>query len=484
MIDNSGLVSVRTVLGHSYPGEEYWFSPSSDFPDLPFAHRATSDNPVYDAVRQCMLDNNLDSAHAGSREWNPLSSFTGKGGKVFVLCNFVYERRPLEKPGWFEGKCTHASVIRPVIDYALKAVGPEGKVFFGNAPLQSADWSRLMKETGSEKLLEFYDRHAPGQVKACDLRSFIISQSIIGAEKNKPWKSSIAPVEVDLGDQSLLSELKGNRHYRIANYNHKDIERYHNGGSNKYLLNRHILDSDLIISIPKLKTHCKVGVTLSIKGCVGAIELKQCLAHHQKGSFSCGGDEYEKHGVVGALLSAVDDWTYSRESSAIKDAGLIFERLINGVNNRLLKQVSFGSWEGNDTCWRMAVDIARCVTHASKTGELLDAPQRKHVVFTDGIIGGEGEGPLDPRPVKSGFLSFASDCYAADYVSCTAMGFNPEKFPIISSLPGLNRYPLTGLTAKEIKVSVNGRLESPGAIRNVAGKRFSPPLFWKKGCLA
>jgi hypothetical protein len=35
---------------------------------------------------------------------------------------------------------------------------------------------------------------------------------------------------------------------------------------------------NLIISVPKIKTHEKVGVTCELKGCGGAIDLKQCPA--------------------------------------------------------------------------------------------------------------------------------------------------------------------------------------------------------------
>ena len=55
--------------------------------------------------------------------------------------------------------------------------------------------------------------------------------------------------------------------------------------------------------------------------------------------------------------------------------------------------VTEGAWHGNDTTWRMAMDLARIVTYADAAGVMHDTPPRGIVVLTDGIIGGEGDGP-------------------------------------------------------------------------------------------
>ena len=51
----------------------------------------------------------------------------------------------------FYAKCTHGSVLRAILDYVLLAL-EEGTVRFGNAPVQSCNWERVLEETGAEGL--------------------------------------------------------------------------------------------------------------------------------------------------------------------------------------------------------------------------------------------------------------------------------------------------------------------------------------------
>src|SRR3954447_21093207 len=130
------VVSIRSEKGVRYPAEGP-FSPSTRFPEYPFSDCASVANPVYASVRDCLRDAGLDAKNYDSASWNPLGHFIQKGQRVFVLCNFVTHRRAQKSLEAFTAKCTHGSVLRAVVDYVLLAVGPEGSVTFGNAPLQS-----------------------------------------------------------------------------------------------------------------------------------------------------------------------------------------------------------------------------------------------------------------------------------------------------------------------------------------------------------
>jgi hypothetical protein len=61
-----------------------------------------------------------------------------------------------------------------------------------------------------------------------------------------------------------------------------------------------------------------------------------------------------------------------------------------------------GSWSGNDTIWRSTLDLHHLVLHTDRHGRLHDQPQRRELALIDGIIGGEGEGPLASTPRHSG----------------------------------------------------------------------------------
>src|SRR5262245_6530139 len=150
------MISVVRDPALQYPNAASFFSPDEKFPEYAFDDVARSANPVYRAVRELLRQAGLDPADFGRPGWNPLGKWIRKGQTVFVLCNFVYHRRAKEPISHFQSKCTQAAVIRPIIDYVLKAVGPGGRVRFGNAPLQSCDWSRVLAQTGGAQMEFFY----------------------------------------------------------------------------------------------------------------------------------------------------------------------------------------------------------------------------------------------------------------------------------------------------------------------------------------
>ena len=61
------------------------------------------------------------------------------------------------------------------------------------------------------------------------------------------------------------------------------IKEYQNKKVHKYVVSKTILMADTVISVPKMKIHKKVGVTLNLKGFVGAIVDKNCLVHYTVG---------------------------------------------------------------------------------------------------------------------------------------------------------------------------------------------------------
>jgi len=60
----------------------------------------------------------------------------------------------------------------------------------------------------------------------------------------------------------------------------------------EYLLSRSVMDADVIINLPKLKTHKKVGLTVSLKNLVGINGDKNYLPHFCIGTPDKGGDEF------------------------------------------------------------------------------------------------------------------------------------------------------------------------------------------------
>jgi hypothetical protein len=108
---------------------------------------------------------------------------------------------------------------------------------------------------------------------------------------------------------------------------------------------------------------------------------------------------------------------------------LIGQRLVDRLGRRKYGirypgNIIGGFWYGNDTAWRMALDLNRIVLYADKEGTLHDRPQRKFFSVVDGIIGGEGEGPLAPKARSCGALIAGFNPLSVDTVTARLMGFD------------------------------------------------------------
>jgi hypothetical protein len=84
-----------------------------------------------------------------------------------------------------------------------------------------------------------------------------------------------------------------------------------------------------------------------------------------------------------------------------------------------------GNWYGNDSAWRMSVDLLRIFYFADCSGTIRDTPQRRMFSVIDGVIGGDNNGPLEPDPRPSGVLLAGENPLAVDLVATRLMGFDP-----------------------------------------------------------
>jgi uncharacterized protein (DUF362 family) len=481
---SSHVVSVIRDPRLVYPDTGEYYSPDHAFPEYRLGHIAKKPNLVYAAVRQCLADARLDQENFGKSTWNPLRNYVKPGQSVFLLCNFV-KHNITNVPQILAAKCTHASVIRPLIDYILLALSGTGSVSFGNAPLQSADWMTVTRETGAQHLHEFYTHFFKTDisVQLVDLRQHIVRRKLLGAvEPLYHVDDTEACIPVDLGPDSLLDQLYARGQspkFRVLDYDPHRTERCHSHAKHIFLMSRRILQSDVIISVPKLKTHEKVGFTCGIKGCVGAVGHKDSLAHHRYGPPRSGGDEYPDHVSFLRPLSYLHEAVYSLHPGRYQKALHLLNCWSRKFVRRFTRSLS-GSWPGNDTCWRMAVDLARIVEYAARDGCLKPQKQRSHIMLTDGIVAGEGDGPLSPRPVRLGYLSFSDNIAAGDYVNCLSMGFSPEKIPMLREAFRLDKYALIEGNSSDISLVLNGTTIRMKELSAGLAKKFLPPREWRR----
>jgi len=96
------------------------------------------------------------------------------------------------------------------------------------------------------------------------------------------------------------------------------------------------------------------------------------------------------------------------------------------------KVVRSGNWHGNDTCWRMVLDLNQCLFYFDGNGERRKKPLR-YLAVVDGIIGGEGNGPMAPDPKPCGVIVAGTHPAAVDCVAATLMGFDWRKLRLLKN---------------------------------------------------
>jgi hypothetical protein len=473
-------VHLVTRVG-GYPTPDFAYSPGEAYPEYAFGRAAPAPNPVYAALRRLLADAGLDKARLGASDWNPLGELVPRGSRVFVLCNFVYHRRIQESERDFQAKCTHGSVLRALIDYVLLATGPEGRVSFGNSPLQSCHFDQVLADTGADRVEGFY--RAQGRpVRSRDLRLYVVSRDPLGRITEVERRDDRDGVEFDLGQGSLLAPMsaEGDPVFRISDYDPRRIQAFHAGGRHRYVIHRDVLEADVVISLSKLKTHEKVGITCGLKGFVGSVGHKDCLAHHRFGAPGRGGDEYPDSQKFLEPVSRFLDWVNTRgEKAPLQALAQIADRTLRRIWRRS-GLVGPGAWHGNDTAWRMTLDLARILYYGTRDGALAAHPQRKHLSLIDGVVAGEGAGPLSPSPVNAGALIFGDDVALTDRVACRLMGFDPSRIALVREAFGAAAGPITSWSADApAECVVDGEPRAETALAPLLSRPFTPPAGWK-----
>lgn len=449
-MDASELLARTAVAVHRDPQARYPteppFHPHERFPEYPFDAVAGEPNRVYEGVRDVLLRLGLDAARAGTRDWNPLGELLRPGETVVLKPNYVQSEH--QEGGDLFSIITHSSVLRPLIDYCYLALRGKGRIIVADAPQMDCDPKALVDRIQIESIQRLYREALGFEIEFRDLRTFWFDRSAPstgGGSRNRfPLDGDPeGQVGVDLGRASALYPV--NRRYYGADFNRDETNRLHHGETQIYHVARTILGADLVILVPKLKTHKKVGVTLNIKGLVGTTTNKNCLVHYSVGAPHEGGDEFPD-----AMLSA-------RSEAAVRMHRLASDVLLarksplfdflyetaRSVAKAVLRPLGFrpgtrvvdaGNWYGNDSAWRMAVDLWRAFLYADREGTLHDRPMRRVFSVIDGITAGEAEGPLVPDARHCGVLVAGFNPAAVDLVATRLMGFDYRKLKTFQHL--------------------------------------------------
>lgn len=468
----------------SYP-EVSPFHPDCIYPELQKLGLTQTDstNRLYKSIRTLFEDMGLDSNRIGSPQWNPFSDFIAPGDRVLIKPNLVLHHNKGSKD--ISAVVTHGSVIRPMIDYVLLALQGKGSVIIGDAPHGDADFETIVKNNGLRDLVAWFGDFKGINVELRDFRKYVYPGGFDISVCQRVDRDPEGYLLVDLGHRSKLNGLAHIERLYGSDYNRKQIVQQHIGGSHKYLISGTVLNADVIISVPKLKTHKKTGVTVNLKNLVGINGDKNYLAHYRVGSPSHGGDEYpDTKNIIARILRAYSAFSRDILLAPNKVALRYVNRILripffflNHVYNKMSseKLIGQGNWYGNDTCWRMCLDLNYILQFADKKGNLHNQPQRKYFCLVDGIISGDGNGPMEPDPKDCGILVAGNNPYKTDFICTHIMGFDTEKVKLISESA---KDADVGFMLNELKVSCrkNGMMIP----YNEINYNFNPHYAWVK----
>ena len=428
-----------------YP-KELPYNPDEIYPEIEYEYTPSLENKVFEAVRKIFVNCDLDKKNIGTRNWNPLGNFIREGDVVAIKPNLVKDTKQ-RSDYLYQAIITHASVIRAIIDYAYIATGNSGKINVFDGPIDTTDFSSIINTTGLSEIVA-YLKSKGTPVNLYDVRSEylkkVYSFELFGYDFGfyKLKKLSGDPhgyYKFNLKKDSEFAKVEERCKFLNSTQLVRDSKmasEMHSDGNHIYGICGSIITSDIIINIPKLKTHKKLGMTLCLKNLVGVTDPRYWLPHYtSKNKYYC--DEYDyKKPVINTIFKI-----YSNIGK-IKNYGCIqILKVKKRSNLSPASKISIkGSNPRNDTIWRTCLDINKIVVYGDRNEKMQAKPQRKVLNFIDGVVGGEGDGPMSPDPVDSKLLIFSDNSTYADIIASSIIGV--EQNNILTNSKKLNKYKL------------------------------------------
>lgn len=302
-------------------------------------------------------------------------------------------------------------------------------IVIGDAPIQGCNWDKMLSKS-------FYDeismlsakKNIPIEIK--DFRRVTFNPELNNPVRERNPISDY--VIFDLGDKSHLEPISTDKNnFRVTSYNPDRMSLSHRKGMHKYCITNELFKSDIVITIPKIKTHQKTGITSSLKILVGINGDKDFLPHHRVGGVGNGGDCYPGKNVFRRIAEYALDIANRNQGKYIYWIWFYLSLFLWKLSNPKNVHHMSAAWYGNDTTWRMVMDLNEIAIYGKEDGSIASDPQRVIFSLSDGIIGGQGDGPLDPKPLPLGILTFSNSNYLADACAAEFMGFNFKKIPLI-----------------------------------------------------
>ncbi len=402
-----------------------------------------------------------------------------EGARVLIKPNFVLHKN-LGNDGLLP-LITHPSVIKAVATEVLKA--NPAQVLIGDAPIQACDFAELLRVTGLDKWSENLQKNDARFKGIRDFRRTICvyKNGVRQAEENlQPLENYVL---YNLGKESLLEPLTdGKNSFRVTSYDPRLMAKTHSPGNHQYLVAREVIEADVVINLPKLKTHKKAGITNALKNLVGINGNKEFLPHHRVGSLDEGGDCYPETDFVKRALENVFDQQNMTVSGTkrkiLATVGTQLERIMRLKGDEIGIE---GAWSGNETVPRMTLDLNRIVLYGKPDATLAEHVQRKVLHLIDAVIAGQGDGPLASEKFPLGMILAGENAAAIDWIGAHLLGFNAGKIALFKQAFKNFRWRIADFEAADIEILTSENEKSQWEnLREIARKQnVKLPAGWR-----
>jgi uncharacterized protein (DUF362 family) len=421
---------------------------------------------------------------AGLDPRNPLARFISPGQTVLIKPNLVKESHPRDPSGWTY-TITSGGLIAAVAAHVATALEGRGSIIIADGPQTDASFDTICQLL---RLRDLERSYASRELRfgLVDLRreEWTARDGVI-VSRRKLRGDPQGYVRFDLGDSSELHNHSGAGMYYGADYDSAELNSHHSGGRHEYLISGTAILADVVISMPKLKTHKKAGITASLKNLVGINGDKNWLPHHTEGMH---GDECPSPGAGKHRLEREIVGRLQRLSLSVPGIGSFIHRVARAAGRHVFgdteEVIRSGNWYGNDTIWRTCLDLNKLLAYGNPDGTLREPiPQNRktHLVVVDGILAGQGRGPLNPDPVEAGVVLFGTNPASVDAACAILMGFDPDLIPIVKNAFHTQTYPLAEWDWRDVRM-VSNRPEWNGLLSAIDPEstfHFEPHFGWK-----
>jgi hypothetical protein len=382
-------------------------------------------------------------------------------------------------------------VIEAAVESCLEIFPGADSILVADCPLQSADWPLLCRQSGLTPVIDRLSRISRHKVVFRDLRRDVFKPGegtfLVGSEVEHGDPGGYREIELARGSHLEPISDQSER-FAVNDYSAAVTRSNHRSGSHRYLVSQSILDSDLFINLPKWKSHQKSGLTCALKNLVGINGDKAYLPHFRRGAPKWGGDEYrDENRWLYWAQTRLRETVQKRSRLAYKllKPGWEMIKRLRGIETRYTTPqaapkhfyIAGGAWHGNDTVWRMIYDLNLIIQCADASGHLQPAPARHYFCIVDGLISGEGNGPLQPLARETDWLVFGDDPFAIDTTLAWFMGFDPAKIPLLAQRGQFAGPDWGDFSLEQLQTWMNDEiirlLDSP------INLKFAPPPGWR-----